>query len=418
MSTLLFITSAYPYYPGEQFIETEIRFLAKGFEEIYVLPLSGDLNPPHRPLPRNVALIDDIRFFREQNKRNFFSRAVGLYRAFGAIIKEIILRNSFFIEQPKAIFTLLRAASGAGQCSSLVSRVISEKRPDLIYSYWLSAGTLAAVMALDKIRSEIPVVSRIHRFDLYEEAQKPPYCPFQAFLISRLKVVIPIASDGETYLRRKYPALISNNLKTFRLGVLPNRKSTRSSNEALHLVSCSSLTKVKRIKLLIEALGFIDFPILWTHIGDGPLRDDLQGQAQALEAKKGNIKVTFLGQISNQEVLSFYENNPVDVFINVSSSEGIPVSIMEAMSRGIPTIATAVGGTPEIVDEALGAGFLLPQDVTPEQVAQKISNFHRLPKREKEEMREKTYLKWLTTFNAEKNYKDFTDFLEELSRQR
>jgi colanic acid/amylovoran biosynthesis glycosyltransferase len=94
------------------------------------------------------------------------------------------------------------------------------------------------------------------------------------------------------------------------------------------------------------------------------------------------------------------------------------VSIMEAMSHSIPTIATAVGGTPEIVDEASGTGFLLPQDVTPEQVAQKISNFYRLPKREKEEMREKAYLKWLTTFNAEKNYREFSDFLEELSRQR
>ncbi len=418
MATLLFITSAYPYYPGEQFIETEIHFLAKVFEEIYVLPLNGDINQAHRPLPRNVTLIDDIRFFREQKKRNFLSRTVGLYRTFGAIVKEITLRNSFFIEHAKAIFTLFRAASGAGQCSFLVSQVILDKKPNLIYSYWLSTGTLAAVMALDKIRSEIPVVSRIHRFDLYEEAQKPPYCPFQAFLLSRLKVVIPVARDGETYLTRKYPTLISNNLKTFRLGVLPNRKSTMSSNEALHLVSCSSLTKVKRIKLLIEALGFIDFPILWTHIGDGPLRDDLKEQAQALAAKKENIKVTFLGQISNQEVLCFYENNPVDVFINVSSSEGIPVSIMEAMSRSIPTIATAVGGTPEIVDEALGAGFLLPQDVTPEQVAQKISNFYRLPKREKEKIRDKTYLKWLTTFNAEKNYKEFTDFLEQLSCQR
>lgn len=418
MATLLFITSAYPYYPGEQFIETEIQFLAKVFEEIYVLPLDGDTSKPPRPLPANVILVDEVRSFRKRYKKNLVSRAIGLFRALGPIIEELRIRKKLFSKHPKAFYPLLRIGSGAGQISSLIARIISWKRPSLIYSYWLSMGTLSVAIATERSQAIIPFLSRIHGFDLYEERHNPPYCPFQAYMLQRLKVLVPISRDGERYLTLKYPALAINKLVTFRLGVLPNRKSQMSQDETLRIVTCSSLTPVKRINLLIEALGFIDFPILWTHIGDGPLMDDIKGQAQSLTAKKGNIKVAFLGQISNQEVLSFYENNPVDLFINVSSSEGIPVSIMEAMSRGIPTIATAVGGTPEIVDAALGAGFLLPKDVTPEEIEQNINIFYRLSQPEREKMRDKAFLKWFNDFNAEKNCREFADFLAQLSCQR
>ena len=48
-------------------------------------------------------------------------------------------------------------------------------------------------------------------------------------------------------------------------------------------------------------------------------------------------------------MLDYYKNNIIDIFINLSASEGIPVSIMDAISFGIPCIATNVGGTGEIV---------------------------------------------------------------------
>ena len=61
------------------------------------------------------------------------------------------------------------------------------------------------------------------------------------------------------------------------------------------------------------------------------------------------------------------------MFINVSSTEGIPVSIMEAMSFGIPVIATAVGGTPEIVNNE--NGYLLSKDPSAKELAEVIQNF-------------------------------------------
>ena len=114
---------------------------------------------------------------------------------------------------------------------------------------------------------------------------------------------------------------------------------------------------MKRLELLIEALGMLaaehpELHVVWNHLGDGPLRE--LAEAAATSALAGRMEFTFRGQLTNSAVLDFYRRNPVDVFANVSASEGVPVSIMEAQACGIPVVATAVGGTPEIVSDRIG----------------------------------------------------------------
>ncbi|NCO54621.1 MAG: glycosyltransferase, partial [Bacteroidetes bacterium] len=67
----------------------------------------------------------------------------------------------------------------------------------------------------------------------------------------------------------------------------------------------------------------------------------------------------------------------VDLFINVSESEGIPVSIMEALSAGIPVIATNVGGTNEIVNNDVG--FLIDKEFEINTAVNIINNYLNSP---------------------------------------
>ena len=53
------------------------------------------------------------------------------------------------------------------------------------------------------------------------------------------------------------------------------------------------------------------------------------------------------GAMDNRALMEYYSREPVSCLVNVSSSEGLPVSLMEAASFGFPALATAVGGTPE-----------------------------------------------------------------------
>ena len=68
------------------------------------------------------------------------------------------------------------------------------------------------------------------------------------------------------------------------------------------------------------------------------------------------------------------------MFVNVSESEGIPVSIMEALAAGVPVLATDVGGTSELVGE--NNGILLPPNPTAGQVGAGIADLLERQKRE------------------------------------
>jgi len=87
--------------------------------------------------------------------------------------------------------------------------------------------------------------------------------------------------------------------------------------------------------------------------------------------------------------------------------------VMEAMSFGIPVIATAVGGTPEIVKDGCN-GFLLQQDPIAEEIAEAIKKYHFLPESEKNLMRENAYKTWDEEYNAEKNSAKFIKIIRGL----
>lgn len=104
--------------------------------------------------------------------------------------------------------------------------------------------------------------------------------------------------------------------------------------------------------------------------------------------------------------MEYYKNESVDLFINTSSSEGLPVSIMEACSFSIPTIATNVGGTAEIVREG-ETGLLLDKDFDPEELGNKIKYMAEISEEEKQKFRDRCRLLWTENFCADSNFRKF-----------
>lgn len=101
-----------------------------------------------------------------------------------------------------------------------------------------------------------------------------------------------------------------------------------------------------------------------------------------------------------------YGKESYNVFINVSSSEGVPVSIMEAMSFGKLIVATDVGGTKEIVDDGLN-GFLLPCEFEVKQLVNTLTKIYKMSEEQYKKMCICSRKMWETKANAEKNYSDF-----------
>jgi glycosyltransferase involved in cell wall biosynthesis len=196
------------------------------------------------------------------------------------------------------------------------------------------------------------------------------------------------------------------------LGVnIPDIQAAKKHNH-LRIVSCSNIIPVKRVHLIAEALEKIssEITIEWIHFGAGKELDSLQKYCKKQLAPLAHITYTFAGQKTNKEVLSFYSENYIDVFINVSSSEGIPVSIMEAQSYGIPCIATDVGGNRELISDKEN-GFLLSSDASAHEIADTIQSVWKLSNDEAEKMRYASHKRIIEKFNAEKNY---TIFIEKI----
>ena len=104
--------------------------------------------------------------------------------------------------------------------------------------------------------------------------------------------------------------------------------------------------------------------------------------------------------------MKYYENFPVDLFVNVSTKEGTPVSIMEAISFSIPVMASAFGGNKEIIEK--GAGVLLPENPTTTDISNSLT---KLIKSDQVRLRSNAKKVWENFYNCEKNYSDFCNDL-------
>ncbi len=109
------------------------------------------------------------------------------------------------------------------------------------------------------------------------------------------------------------------------------------------LIAVGNLLPVKGHELIIEALpGLPEVTLLIA--GDGPLRGSLERQAHSLGVAD---RVRFLGNLGQDELIVAY--NAADALLLASSREGMPNVVLESLACGTPVIATAVGGTPELL---------------------------------------------------------------------
>ena len=119
-----------------------------------------------------------------------------------------------------------------------------------------------------------------------------------------------------------------------------------------------------------------------------------------------NISVKLLGRVNNNDILNFYSMTAVNLFINLSDSEGIPVSIMEAISFSIPVIATDVGGVSEIVTEE--TGLLFNKNPNLDKIADIINNFSE-ENIFSSEFRIKVFNFWKKNYYSELNFQNFSN---------
>jgi colanic acid/amylovoran biosynthesis glycosyltransferase len=140
-------------------------------------------------------------------------------------------------------------------------------------------------------------------------------------------------------------------------------------------------------------------------------------QQAALAAKAARLQLSqcLAGQIAHQELrLHLRREAARAVLINVSASEGNPVSMMQAMACAIPCVGTSVGGVSEIIRDNVN-GFLLPADPSPADVRLILRRYWGLPSSRRTEMRSAALSTWRERFDARRNYGAFAEHLAALA---
>lgn len=349
---LVMFTGTFPY-GGEAVLGGEIAITAPHFERVFVIPSHRGREAAR--LPPNAELID--LGWQRGGSRAAKRSALRSTLAVEILARTLRHRSNLRAYAANARFYLDVLAESLLRARRLEAWVEDNDLGDAVfYDFWFENSTLA--LAALRRRGVIRcAVSRAHGFDVFDARWGGKgRVPFREFKAENLDAVFAVSEDGARYLRGKFGAE-AGKVRLARLGIPASPTFPQVAAEPPLVVSCSALRPDKQVRRIPEVLRACGRPLRWVHFGDGPERRRVEEAAAALPA---TVTWELRGTIENTAVREFYATEPVSAFLSLSRAEGVPVSMMEAQSVGIPIVALSVGGVPEIVTPE--AGVSLPAD--------------------------------------------------------
>lgn len=390
---LILLTTTWPYDGGETFLSEEANHLSMAFSSVEVFPLSAS-NLQKRDVPGNFTIHNPAI------KGNLKNRGYLLWHGIFSTAPILFALKDFFKEKaykPGRIWNFFTALLTFRAAYPTISR-FGVTSADIVYSYWGDKWALS--LPFIKESTGCTTMARFHGSDLYEEA-KGGYIPFRERLFQSLDKAFPISDNGAQYIAKHYSKFFNGCISVARLGVNASSPNPDKGDDTFSIISCSNAIPLKRLELIAEALQKADFPVKWTHIGSGPTLEKINVMVKSMPK---NVTVSLLGQKSNEFVRDLYTKKHFDLFLNVSTTEGVPVSIMEALAAGIPVIATNVGGTGEIVDSKVGE--LTNVNISADELLNILRKYY-FSRAGLHSMRQNAISRWDKLCNSEKNYRNF-----------
>ena len=402
MRRMIILTNTCPF-GGEVFLQNELKWMPQ------------DLRITVYPIYAQAADAQTMSLKSNVEARKFDTSWTGreVLRAGFNSMRMLLSTKEYSVAVKKtgALRNLIKAMKFAFVSELRYGRIADQLEAEgawkdgfILYSYWLYEAAYIAA----RLKRKFPgsrFVSRCHGYDLYEIRHPNGYLPFRDYIMDSADAVYPISEDGKAYLDRLYKGKWNDKVQVMRLGTDDHGLNPEKETDIPTLVSVSNLVAVKRVDRILDALKICEQPVRWYHFGDGPLRGELEQKAKELPA---HVEYHFMGAVPNEVLMDFYRQNHVDVFLNVSASEGVPVSVMEALSFGIPVVATDVGGTHEIVLDGQN-GYLLPREFDRKKLLETV--YKTLNKEKRESLCAQARAVWEQSCDAEVHYHKFIEVL-------
>ena len=244
--------------------------------------------------------------------------------------------------------TTRRAAFGMAAATAGLARCIRQVRPDVVHAHNIRAALLAR-LALTAARHRAALLPTLHGL-----APGDYRAASHALRLIAGRVIACAPSVARSLNEAGFPGdridVITNGAVLQPAG-LQRQAELRSSLQlgpAPVVVGIGRLVRQKNWPVFVEAAGYLPGPS-FVVAGEGPLHAELVGLAAA-----SGGRVRFVGLIDDVAALL----GLACCVVFTSSWEGLPLTLLEALSLGVPAVATAVDGVTDVVPP--GAALLVP----------------------------------------------------------
>lgn len=374
----------------------ELRILSDHFSAVYVVPqiIEGEKYQGEEKFQVDERLAQQLQ-------------TVSFIQKIRAVFSVSFLMELFKVKfDPLKIKYAIAMRVGAVVTADWIQSFVKNKKEVVLYSFWLDKTAYGSVIAHSN--NIVRRVARCHNFDIYGNEENKFYAPFRSQMVMGLDLVLPDSFEGEQFLKNNYPsaAIQAGIMGTSDFG----HTNVISEDGVLRIISCAYMIPRKRVLLFAQALQEIndrypDLKIQWVHVGDG---EEMEAVKSVVAHFGDSVKVQLVGNLSTEELKHLYDTRHFDLFVNTSTKEGTPVAILEAISRGIPLMATAFGGGKEIVQR--GAGILLSIDPSPKEIADHLVS---ITTDQLVVFGKKSREIWEQNYSSKKNYSAFCAMLDE-----
>ena len=337
------------------FLLNEIENAARNFNNVIVICMYN------KELSDKFKDNKNIKMYLFTKKNLYFKTICNFYKIFS----NIFINDLKDAKANKVMdFTYFKNLLMFLGLDKLLNSVVKKEKISKNANEWIFVsawyyGTAYAIAKQKEKNNSILAVSLAHSFEIDKDKNKYINVLLRKWYHSKLDLISFISQnvkkDFESNVAKTLNLSCSNTEVVY-LGtkkLIDSDVKLNQDKNTIKVLSCSNVIDIKRIPLIFQALNEIkDYNVVWYHIGTGKNANTIFDEF--IKNKNSNLQINYLGFMQNVYIHKFITENELDLFINVSKSEGIPVSIMEALAYGLPIVATNVGGNSEIVDNRYG----------------------------------------------------------------
>lgn len=233
-----------------------------------------------------------------------------------------------------------------------IRHITKEFRPDIVHVHSGSAGFMVRLA----LRKKVPTIFTAHGWSFTPGT--PIFRRIAAEVaerfVARFTTKIICVSKNDYHLAVSKRILSQDAIiQIYNSVPLPKKENRIEKTEMIQILFLGRLAPPKDLFILFNAFAKLSESTQekakLVVVGDGPLFDSWRMHAINLGIEE---RVFWHGRQTYESSRRFFEES--DIFVLPTHWEGFPMTILEAMSYGLPVIASGVGGVPEIVDESVG----------------------------------------------------------------